>query len=250
MIWIALPVMRREGWLRTGVRCLPYLSPGIVFHLFWISTSAWKAPYGTGFFYIFQTRAEKATTLWNKIRFYLVNFVFDPSVLPILILAVIGAGLIGQVGARQQRPEGGRPARPDFDIRANRSPAAASGRALAELSRRASAGEPGAARLHPHTGALRLLDAPGISSIPGASAAQLQALLQQFADRIGLDDDDVASLSAVRDYSSASTGLRHVTFAQSIDGLPVFGGIVSLHIAADGTIVRVTSSSTCSASGR
>ena len=159
-----------------------------------------------------------------------------------LILAVIGAGLIGQVGARQQRPEGGRPARPDFDIRANRSPAAASGRALAELSRRASAGEPGAARLHPHTGALRLLDAPGISSIPGASAAQLQALLQQFADRIGLDDDDVASLSAVRDYSSASTGLRHVTFAQSIDGLPVFGGIVSLHIAADGTIVRVTSS--------
>jgi subtilase family serine protease len=159
-----------------------------------------------------------------------------------LVLAVVAVGLMVQAGARQQRPEGERPARPNFDIRGNRAPAPASGRALAELNRRRAGQEPGAARLNPHTGALRVLDAPGIASLPGASAGELQALLQQIADRLGLDDDDLASLAVVRDYQSASTGLRHVTFAQTIDALPVFGGLVSLHIAADGTIVRVTSS--------
>ena len=46
----------------------------------------------------------------------------------------------------------------------------------------------------------------------------------------------------VRDYVSRSTALRHVTFAQAFDGRPVFGASVSVHVAADGDVVRVTSS--------
>jgi subtilase family serine protease len=160
-----------------------------------------------------------------------------------LILAAVAVGLTGvQAGARQGQQEPGRAAKPNFDIRAARAPAQASVRALAELTRRSAERQAAVARLHPHTGALRVLDSPGIATTPGAATAELQGVLLQIADRIGLDDDDVASLTAVRDYRSASTGLRHVTFAQAIDGLPVFGGIVSLHIAADGTIVRMTSS--------
>ncbi|HET7218731.1 MAG TPA: CARDB domain-containing protein, partial [Vicinamibacterales bacterium] len=159
-----------------------------------------------------------------------------------LICVAVALGLMGQVGARQQRPEGGPPARPNFDIRSSRAPAAASGRALAELARRRAAQESSVARLHPQTGAIRVLDAPGVASTPGAATTELQNVLRQAADRLGLDDEDLEAIVPVRDYVSTSTGLRHVTFAQTIDGLPVFGALVSLHIAADGTIVRITSS--------
>jgi 4-amino-4-deoxy-L-arabinose transferase-like glycosyltransferase len=90
MVALALPVMRRKGWWRTTLRCLPYLLPGIVFHVVWISVSAWKAPYGTGFFYMFETRAGAAKPMWENIQFYLVNYFPDPTLLPLFLLALAG----------------------------------------------------------------------------------------------------------------------------------------------------------------
>jgi subtilase family serine protease len=163
-----------------------------------------------------------------------------------LILAAVAlVALSGQLGARQPRQERSLPARPDFDIRAERAPAPASARALDELNARARAriNRPRAdARLHPYTGAIRVLDAPGWSVARDASAEELRNLLTQSSDRLGLDAEDLESLTVARDYVSRSTGLRHVSFAQTIDELPVFGASIGIHLAADGSVVRVTSS--------
>jgi subtilase family serine protease len=155
---------------------------------------------------------------------------------------LVVVGLSGRMGARQA-PEQPRPARPDFDIRSGASPARASARALAELdaARARPSGPRRNSRLHPHTGGIRILDAPGWSVVPGASPAALRSLLQNATERLGLDEPDLAELSVARDYVSRSTGLRHVTFTQTIDGLPVFGGAITMHVGADGTVVRVTS---------
>jgi subtilase family serine protease len=151
-------------------------------------------------------------------------------------------GLMGHVGAGQQRPEN-EPARPNFDIRSSRAPATPSARAAAEIAGRRSGGRQAAvARLHPHTGALRVLDSPGVSISQNASATELLTAVRDLAPRLGLDDDDLNGVELVRDYASASTRLRHVTFAQQLDGLPVFGAVVTLHISSDGSIVRVNSS--------
>ena len=62
-----------------------------------------------------------------------------------------------------------------------------------------------------------------------------------MTDRLGLAPADLSSLLVVRDYVSASNGVRHVVFQQSIDDIAVFDGVVSVHIDRDGRVVRVTS---------
>ena len=150
--------------------------------------------------------------------------------------------LTGEVGARRQRGEQPRPARPDFDVRAERRPAPASARARAALDDRRRANGAATARLHPYSGAIRRLDSPGWSLAPAAPAAEAQSLLARFAAQIGLDEEDVDGLVPVRDFVSRSNAVRHLTFAQSLDGLPVFDAAITMHVAADGTVIRVTSS--------
>ena len=158
----------------------------------------------------------------------------------ILGIAVMVA-LSSSLTARQQLPQRLRPARPDFDVRAQRWPAIGSPRARAELRRTAAARNRRGSRLNPHTGALRVLERPGWTAARGALPAALRNQLVQAIDRLGLDDGDLESVRVLRDYVSGSTGLRHVTFAQSFDGIPVFGGTVTVHIDSTGEIVRVTS---------
>jgi subtilase family serine protease len=157
-------------------------------------------------------------------------------------VAAVVFALMGHVGSGQQQPESGPPPKPNFDVRSGRGPAPASARAAAELARQRRGREGGASRLHPHTGALRVIDSPGFSVAPTATTPELLTAVRDAAAQLGLDDEDLASIALVRDYSSASTRLRHVTFAQTFDGLPVFGSVVTLHIASDGTVVRVNSS--------
>ena len=75
------------------------------------------------------------------------------------------AGAVRQQGAQGDRPL------PDFDIRDQRPPAAATAEATAELQRRdPSGGRTRQARLHGRTGAIRVLDYPGLTASPLASA--------------------------------------------------------------------------------
>ena len=157
----------------------------------------------------------------------------------LILVAATVAGLSGPLTARQQPAERPRPARPDFDIRERRPPALGSERAQAELRRGPSTRGRRGSRLDPYTGALRVLDAPGWT---GARAAAPVALRNRLVGAVGLDDADLDSLTVSRDYVSRSTGLRHMTFAQLFDGIPVFDGTVSVHIDSTGEVVRVTSS--------
>ena len=86
-------------------------------------------------------------------------------------VAVALLGLSGLVGARQQEPARVSTVKPDFDVRAERRPAAGSPRALAQLAQRArgrTSQRPDVTRLHPHTGGIRVLDAPGWTIPPAA----------------------------------------------------------------------------------
>ena len=149
----------------------------------------------------------------------------------------------GPLTARQQPPERPRQARPDFDIREHRLPAQGSARARAELRQDGGFAQPP-----------RLADGPAYRCAARARGARLDRRAHGAADwpcgtgwcsavdRLGLDDGDLESLTVVRDYTSRSDGLRHVTFAQSFDGIPVFDGTVTVHIASNGEVVRVNSS--------
>jgi len=161
--------------------------------------------------------------------------------LGVVVVAASFIGISGTLTARQAPPERQRPARPDFDIRELRTPSPASERSRAELQRGRSRLRRGS-RLDPHTGALRVLDAPGRTAARNALPLSLRNWLVSAVDRLGLDDDDLDGLTFVRDYTGRSNGVRHVTFAQAFDGIPVFDGEITVHIASNGEIVRVNSS--------
>lgn len=166
--------------------------------------------------------------------------------------AVVVATVLGitvSLTAVQQQPSPDLPL-PDYDIRAWRGPAGPPAAAVAALNRARNQRGDRAARIHPHTGALRMLDNPPGALPPQAAAASVRNFAATLTDSLGLDTADLAELTLTRDFTSRSTGVRTTAFAQSIDGIPVFDGVVTVHAAVDGTIVRVTSSAGRSAGRR
>ena len=162
----------------------------------------------------------------------------SPTRLGAAALAAVLALFSASTGAVQPERAGGRPL-PDVDVREWRAAAPPSDGARAEARRAVQAGDGRRVRLHPHTGAVRVLDRPGLSV--ASSRASTRAALAALAPRLGLGTADLQSLTDLRDYVSASTGLRHLVFAQTADGIPVFDGIVAVHVREDGDVVRVAS---------
>ena len=128
--------------------------------------------------------------------------------LGVVVVAASFIGISGTLTARQAPLERQRPARPDFDIRELRTPSPASERSRVELQRGRSRLRRGS-RLDPHTGALRVLDAPGRTAARNALPLSLRNWLVSAVDRLGLDDDDLDGLTVVRDYTGRSNGVRH-----------------------------------------
>lgn len=155
-----------------------------------------------------------------------------------LLLAAIG--MVTPVNAVRQQPPADR-ALPDFDIREGRPPQSASPQAQVEIARATQNG-PRRARVHPFTSGIRVLERPGVSVRPDAPAAALRNAVASLANRLGLEDTDLASLDLQRDYFTQSNGVRTVTFAQVVDGIPVHEALVTIHVDRSGDIVRVTSS--------
>jgi subtilase family serine protease len=139
---------------------------------------------------------------------------------------------------------------PDFDVRDGRSSASPSPRTLTEMRRPAGARSSRRTRVHPHTGAVRVAEGPGLALPRGLSSGTLQPMVASLAARLGLDVGDLSELRLMRDYVSRSTRLRHVEFAQMVDGLPVFDAIVSVHVDSTGSIARMTSSAARTAGRR
>jgi len=165
-----------------------------------------------------------------------------PSALRLTCAALVFAavGLVTPVSAVRQQSSSDH-ALPDFDIREGRPPQSPSPQAQVEIARGRQAG-PGRARVHPFTGGISVLERPGISVRPTAPAPALRNVVASLAERLGLENGDLASLELQRDYFTQSNGVRTVAFAQMVDGSPVFDAVVALHVGRTGEVVRVTSS--------
>jgi len=155
-------------------------------------------------------------------------------------LVLIAVSLTTPVTAVRQQPPTDR-VLPDFDVREGRPPQAASPEAQAEMRRAIDAGRP-RVRVHPFTGAVQVLDRPGVSVPRTMAAPALRNVVASLAERLGLEDQDLASLTLLRDYVTRSNGIRTVAFAQNVDGVPVFDAAVTVHLDGSGEIVRITSS--------
>jgi subtilase family serine protease len=155
-------------------------------------------------------------------------------------VVVTTISLTSPVMAVRQQPPADR-VLADFDIREGRAPQAPSPQTQAEAQRAIDAGR-SRVRAHPFTGGVQVLERPGVN-VPRAMAGQaLRNVVASLAERLGLENGDLDSLALVRDYTTRSNGVRTVTFSQSVDGLPVFDAVVTVHLDGSGDIVRITSS--------
>lgn len=161
--------------------------------------------------------------------------------LRLVAAAIACVGLATPLAAVRQQSAPADGVLPDFDVRSSGGPVAPAARAQAEAARARGASGDARVRLHPHTGAVHVLEAPGVTIPRGLQPAALVTLTRSLTARLGLDDGDLATLALARDYSSRSTGLRHVVLSQVVDGLPVFGGTIAVHLDGNGRVVRVTS---------
>jgi hypothetical protein len=159
----------------------------------------------------------------------------------LILVAATSLGITSSLTAQNPSSPNAHPPKPNFDIRIGRGPVLPTMRAAAELGRLRSSRQMGRSRVDANTGALRVLSGSGWWSTRRGTAASIGNTLAKAAGRLGLENADLGSLRLIRDYESPSTGLRHVTFAQVLDGIPVLGGVITVHIADTGEIVRVTS---------
>lgn len=166
--------------------------------------------------------------------------------LPRLGLSVLAATLIGlpttPTATQQNGTRARQDAHGDFDIRDARPDAPERTLAsddAAERSRgRKFARRP---RRNRESGTIRVLDQPGLTVNRRSATAAIRALLLSNARRLGLERRDLEGLVLLRDYTSRSTGVRHLLFRQTVDDIPVFESAIGIHVAQDGSIARVTS---------
>ena len=165
-----------------------------------------------------------------------------PSLLRLSLatLVLTTVSLTTPVTAVRQQPPANR-VLPDFDVREGRRPQAPSPQTEAEARRATESGRP-PVRVHPFTGGVHVLERPGVTVPRTMAAPALRNIVASLAERLGLENGDLASLSVLRDYVTRSNGTRTVAFAQNVDGVPVFDAVVALHLDRSGEIVRITSS--------
>lgn len=79
-------------------------------------------------------------------------------------------------------------------------------------------------------------------SAPSSDDAETIArrFLNNNADLLRLDNDDVAALQVTRRYRDAHNGLTHLWLQQQIDGIEVFQGELAIHLAKTGEIVSLS----------
>jgi subtilase family serine protease len=157
-----------------------------------------------------------------------------PVALTIAALAVMSIPAVPRA-ARQAPAE--RRRLPDFDIRDSQP--AAGARVHSEATPQGF--ERRRDRLNRDSGSLRVLDRPDLSVDAKGDWRGVGRRLAAGAARLGLTPADLASLVVVRDYTTRGTGVRHLLMRQVVDGHQVFDSAITIHIAADGRVLRVTS---------
>jgi len=154
-------------------------------------------------------------------------------------LVLISASLISLPAApraARQNEQSAANRQQDFDIRDSRP-------AMTARSAVKGAGGPGPQRLRTNreTGTARTPDSVDAPLVPAASGRLAASGLTSLAGQLGLKPADLAGLELVRDYTSRSTGIRHILYRQVVDGHPVFDSTIGVHLNRDGKVLRVTS---------
>jgi subtilase family serine protease len=165
-----------------------------------------------------------------------------PSLLRLSVATIVvtTVSLTTPVMAVRQQPPADR-VLPDFDVREGRPPQPPSPQTQAETQRAIESGR-SRVRVHPFTGGVLVLERPGVNVPRTIAAPALRNVVASLADRLGLEDGDLGSLTLLRDYVTRSNGIRTVAFEQNVDGVPVFDAIVTVHLDGSGEIIRITSS--------
>ena len=153
-------------------------------------------------------------------------------------LSVIAASLLSVPTATRATRDGAQTPvdrERDFDIRDASEPEAP----RADIATRAPGGGPVRPRVNRASGTIRVLDCPAVALDPGVT--RRRGDVGALAGHLGLKPTDLAGLELVRDFTSRSTGIRHVLFRQTADGFPVFDSTLALHFQRNGRLLRVTS---------
>ena len=162
--------------------------------------------------------------------------------LALSLVAIATVSMPAAPGARQARQE---QRKADFDIRDSQA-AAPSRFAPRGASRQ---GVPPRERLNRDSGSLRVLEHSGLRLDARTEPAAVSRWLASEAGRLGLNAADLGSLVLVRDYTTRTTGVRHLLFRQTVDGHAVFDSAIAIHVATNGRVLRITSNA-AAADGR
>ncbi len=174
----------------------------------------------------------------------------------VLLAALFGLALLGSLPAAARadsREDKARDKKAFFDVR--QTPASREilrGRAAkldsepsaAVAALKAGLGAEGIVALDPLTTTPRMLGRlDGFLTDPSGSEAQSIVLgyVQRNADAFGLTADSIVSLSLARDYVSID-GTHHLSFVQTIGGVPVFGNGLKANVTSDGRLINVVGS--------
>src|SRR5215217_7665883 len=137
----------------------------------------------------------------------------------------------------------------NFDVRQTPASRAelrgrAAGLPPAAAALKESLGVEGVVSIDPLTGTARAVGRTD-GFLTGPSNADASSVALDYVGRnaaaLGLTREAVASLELVRDYV-AIDGTHHVSYRQSIRGVPVFGNGLKANVAADGRLVNVVGS--------
>ena len=66
-----------------------------------------------------------------------------------------------------------------------------------------------------------------------------RAFLREHRDLFGLDNDSIASLHVVKEFTTKHNGVRHLLLQQMVDGVPVHHGEIRINLTASGEIINV-----------
>ncbi|HEY5907250.1 MAG TPA: M36 family metallopeptidase, partial [Vicinamibacteria bacterium] len=162
-------------------------------------------------------------------------------------LGVLGLLLALGVADAQalQKPSSRDRVRPDFDSRLGRGRGAAplAGQPITERLDllRSRFGSRLRTRAHPLTGSVRLLWADGeaLSEAGPDPLLTTRRFLQENAALLGLDPAQAGGLVVTREDAPVGGALRRLLFEQVVDGVPVFEGVVFVHLDRLGRVVRL-----------
>ncbi|KFG07897.1 MULTISPECIES: M36 family metallopeptidase [Streptomyces] len=172
-------------------------------------------------------------------------------------LALAVALLPGSANAVPDDPTG-RPAPGNGSPAAESEPPAPSQQTLVRRDARLAKAEqrPGVQRLRDRLGAQGVLEldpatgtARQVARLDGYLTARsaadpedvVRAYLRAHPDVFGLSAGQVRALTLRKQYTDVA-GTRHLSFVQSVDGVPVFGNGVKAHVARDGRLISVQGS--------